>query len=215
METAKPATGGADVRYIDRWIDPDAADALFVALRDGIAWERHRLRIFGRDIDAPRLSCWIGDADAGYTYSRVRYEPRPWPGSLLELRERLCGDCGVAFNGVLANFYRDGSDGMGWHADDEPEIDQAVPIASVSLGATRRFVLRERRDHARKHAIDLGHGSLLLMPAGMQRDWQHALPKTARAVGERINLTFRRIVALDRHSGDSRVFYSRTADHPF
>jgi len=182
-------------RYTENWLDRAAADALFDALAAGVRWERHRIRLFGRELEAPRLSCWIGDADARYTYSRVRYEPRRWLPPLLALRERLHAECEVAFNGVFANFYRDGRDGMGWHSDDEPEIDALAPIASLSLGATRRFVLRRRDDPARKHAIELGNGSLLLMPAEMQRAWQHALPKTARAVGPRINLTFRRIVS--------------------
>lgn len=186
-------------RYSNDWLDRPAADALVAALTVEIPWERHRLRIFGREVDSPRLSCWIGDPDADYTYLRVRYEPRPWPDSLRALRARLREETGFDFNGVLANRYRDGRDGMGWHADDEPEIDAAAPIASVSLGATRRFVLRRRDDRADKHAIDLEHGSLLIMSAGMQRDWEHALPKTARGVGERINLTFRRIAAPDRH----------------
>jgi len=188
--------------YTRGWLDRPAADALFEKLIVDVPWERHRIRLFGREIEAPRLSCWIGDPDAGYPYSRVWYAPRSWPEALRALRARLREDTGFDFNGVLANRYRGGADGMGWHSDDEPEIDANAPIASVSLGATRRFVLRRRDDHADKHAIDLEHGSLLLMPPGMQRDWQHALPKTARAVGERINLTFRKILA--RHPGVSQ-----------
>ena len=183
----------ADVRYAPQWLPHAEADALFTALHDGIAWESHRIRLFGREVDSPRLSCWIGDADAAYTYSHTRFEPRPWPKVLLPVRERLRTELGADFNGVLANLYRDGNDRMGWHADDEPEIDPRVPIASLSLGATRRFVLRRRGEASRKVSIELEHGCLLTMDCATQRHWQHALPRTARDTGARINLTFRRI----------------------
>jgi len=184
----------ADVRYAPQWIARDAADALFVALRDGIAWERHRIRLFGRAIDAPRLSCWIGDPDATYTYSGMRYTPHPWPEALHAIRERLSVACGAEFNGVLANLYRDGNDGMGWHADDEPELGPCPLIASLSLGATRRFAMRRRSNPACRLDIELAHGSLLLMGGATQAHYRHALPKTTRAVGARINLTFRRLI---------------------
>jgi alkylated DNA repair dioxygenase AlkB len=190
----EPTPTDSPCRYTLGWLGCVDADALLALLVVEVPWEHHRLRLFGREINAPRLSCWIGDADAGYTYSRVRYEPHPWPDALLAIRERLLTECGVDFNGVLANFYRDGGDSMGWHSDDEPEIDRDAPIASLSLGAARRFVLRRRDDRAQRFTIELGHGSLLLMAGGMQHDWQHALPKTARAIGPRINLTFRRMV---------------------
>jgi alkylated DNA repair dioxygenase AlkB len=183
-----------DLRYDVQWLDGARAQELFDTLHASIAWERHRIRLFGREVGAPRLSCWIGDAGAVYTYSRVRYEPRPWTGPLSALRQRLHETCGVDFNGVLANLYRDGSDCMGWHADDEPELDPAAPVASLSLGAARRFALRPLRDRHRRSSIELAPGSLLLMSAAMQKQWQHALPRTARLVGARINLTFRRIV---------------------
>ncbi|MBS0194634.1 MAG: alpha-ketoglutarate-dependent dioxygenase AlkB [Proteobacteria bacterium] len=182
-----------DVRYLPGWLPHAAADALFAQLHAGIAWECHCIVLFGREVASPRLSCWIGDTDAAYTYSRTRFEPRAWPSELLAIRTRLRDEFDVDCNGVLANLYRDGNDAMGWHADDEPEIDPCAPILSLNLGATRRFVLRRRDDHALRCVIELAHGGLLLMPAGMQQHWQHALPKTSRTTGERINLTFRRI----------------------
>ena len=190
----------ADIRFEPHWLAPAEADALLALLRDTIAWERHRIVLFGQTMDAPRLSCWIGDADSVYSYSRTRYLPRPWPDALLALRQRLFEQSGADFNGVLANLYRDGNDSMGWHADDEPELGSRPVIASVSLGATRRFVLRRRDvtagkpDPADRLAIELGHGSLLWMEGDTQLGYRHALPKTARAVGMRINLTFRKLV---------------------
>jgi alkylated DNA repair dioxygenase AlkB len=185
----------AQLAYDPCWLDPGAADALFTVLHADIAWETHRLRLFGREIDAPRLSCWIGDPGANYTYSRVRFEPRPWPDALTSVRKRLHDQFGAPFNSVLANRYRDGRDSMGWHSDDEPELGPEPVIASLSLGTTRRFVLRHRQDKAQKFALDLGHGSLLTMGGATQRYWQHALPRSMRVSGERINLTFRCIHA--------------------
>ncbi|MBX3710704.1 MAG: alpha-ketoglutarate-dependent dioxygenase AlkB [Lysobacter sp.] len=183
----------ADLRFAPGWLPADEADALFARLREEIAWECHRIRMFGREVDSPRLSCWIGDPDAVYVYSRTRFVPRPWPAGLHPLRERLSDELGVAFNSVLANLYRDGRDRMGWHSDDEPELGPRPLIASVSLGATRRFSLKPR-DGGASRALDLPHGSLLVMADDTQSAWRHALAGTARPVGPRINLTFRRII---------------------
>jgi alkylated DNA repair dioxygenase AlkB len=194
----------ADLRLDREWLVGDLAQALLTTLRETIEWDTHRIRIFGREVDSPRLSCWIGDPGAAYTYSRTRFEPRPWPEALRPLRERLHAQLGVDFNSVLANRYRDGDDRMGWHSDDEPELGPRPVIASVSLGAPRRFLLKPRaataapgrgaRENARPLTIELPPGSLLVMAGDTQRHYRHALPGTARTVGERINLTFRRIV---------------------
>lgn len=191
MDTNLDQTGL--VRFAD-WMAAPAAEALNAALSQAISWETHRLRLFGRWVDAPRLSCWIGDPGAVYRYSGQTFAPQPWPQALLPLRQRLREELGVDFNSVLANLYRDGRDAMGWHSDDEPELGPEPVIASLSLGAARRFLLRRRDDHAVKQAFVLEPGSLLVMRGASQRDWQHALPRTARPVGPRINLTFRRIV---------------------
>jgi alkylated DNA repair dioxygenase AlkB len=171
------------------------ADALLEGLRYAVPWEVHRIRLFGRQVDSPRLSCWIGDPHAAYTYSGTRFRPHPWPVVLEPVRERLARECGIDFNSVLANLYRDGRDSMGWHSDDEPELGSQPPIASLSLGATRRFVLKHRGDPSLKRALELPHGSLLVMRGATQANYRHALPRTARPVGPRINLTFRRIQA--------------------
>ncbi|MFC5577130.1 alpha-ketoglutarate-dependent dioxygenase AlkB family protein [Lysobacter niabensis] len=182
----------ADVAFDPHWLDESEADRLLGGLRDGVAWETHRIRLFGREHASPRLSCWIGDPGTAYRYSGTLFEPRSWPPLLLPVRERLCAELGVGFNSVLANRYRDGRDCMGWHSDDEPELGEVPVIASVSLGATRRFVLKHRRTQDRL-AIELPHGSLLVMAGATQSHWRHALPGTVRPVSERINLTFRRI----------------------
>jgi alkylated DNA repair dioxygenase AlkB len=186
---------GADVAWDPAWLPAAEAAALFEALAASIPWEVHRIRLFGRTVDSPRLSCWIGDPGAAYTYSGTRFVPRPWPASLRPVRARLGRDLGVDFNSVLANLYRDGRDAMGWHADAEAELGPEPVIASLSLGATRRFALKSRDAPARKLVLDLPAGALLVMSGQTQRRYRHALPRTARPVGPRINLTFRRVLA--------------------
>jgi alkylated DNA repair dioxygenase AlkB len=184
---------GAELAFDDGWMAKSEADALFAGLRHAIPWEVHRIRLFGRNVDSPRLSCWIGDPDTGYTYSGAHFDPNPWPIALRAIRARLAGELCIDFNSVLANLYRDGHDSMGWHSDDEPELGTQPVIASLSLGATRRFVLKHRSDPPRKFALELPHGSLLLMRGATQANYRHALPRTSRQIGPRINLTFRQI----------------------
>lgn len=190
-----------DVEQLPAWLPAEQADALLLALRTQVPWEIHRIRMFGRWLDSPRLSCWMGDADAHYRYSGADFLPHAWAPAVLELREQLQQACAAPFNSVLLNRYRDGRDSMGWHSDDEPELGATPVIASLSLGAARRFLLRRRDDPAQKAEYLLGHGDLLLMRGHCQRDYQHALPKTARVSGERINLTFRQIAAVPRRAG--------------
>lgn len=167
------------------------AGELLAGLRQGIDWQPEEIVIFGARRPVPRLVAWHGDPSAHYTYSGTAHVPRPWTPQLQRVRERVQGLTGARFNAVLLNLYRDGRDGMGWHADDEPELGAEPMIASVSLGATRRFCLRHRGRKDRKLDLSLEHGCLLLMAGSTQRHWVHAVPKTTRPVGERINLTFR------------------------
>ena len=183
---------GADLR-LARFCDGAAAEKWFARLHAEIPWEQHRLRIFGREVASPRLSCWIGDADALYTYSRTRFEPRAWTPALTELRDAVSGQCGEVYNSVLCSLYRDGRDAMGWHSDSEPELGPNPAIASLSFGATRRFRLCHRRNPQLRLEIELNSGSLLLMAGATQSNYRHDLPRTARAIGPRINLTFRHI----------------------
>jgi alkylated DNA repair dioxygenase AlkB len=184
---------GAILQFDRHWLPTAQADALLAALRSSIAWEVHRIRLFGRLIDSPRLSSWIGDADAAYVYSGTRFEPRPWPATMLALRDRVSNSADERFNSVLANLYRDGRDAMGWHSDNEAELGAQPVIASISLGASRRFVFKHRSEPERKLALELPHGSLLIMRGDTQGNYRHALPRTRVVLGERINLTFRRV----------------------
>jgi alkylated DNA repair dioxygenase AlkB len=172
----------------ERACAPADADRLFEALLRLTPWRQEIATVMGRRLPIPRLTAWHGEA--GYVYSGIRMEPAPWNEPLLELRavaERLAGR---PFNSVLLNLYRDGRDSVSWHADNEPGLRREPVIASISLGAVRRFQLRHRRLNERL-GLDLPHGSCLIMAGATQHHWLHQLPKTARPVGPRINLTFR------------------------
>jgi len=188
-------TGDGCLRYFGSFA-PNHVE-LFKQLDAALSWEQRDLRMPGRaaPIPLPRLECWIGPVP--YTYSGVRYEPRSRPSvpGLDALWRRVSERAGVAFNAVFVNKYRHGTDSIGWHADDEPVLGPAdqVTIASLSLGATRKFALKNRFDGTRLE-IDLEPGSLLIMDAPIQARWLHSVPKTARPINPRINLTFRRVL---------------------
>ena len=187
------ALPGASLRIDLQWLPAGRADALLRELTQTLDWQVHCIRLFGRLVASPRRSCWIGDSEAVYRYSGMRFTPRPWTPALSLLREEVGAAAGVRFNSVLVNLYRDGDDAMGWHSDDEPELGPEPLIASLSLGGERRFVLKHRRRPENRLALLLKHGSLLLMSGETQRNYRHALPRTRKPVAPRINLTFRSI----------------------
>lgn len=157
-------------------------------LRETLPLKQEALRIFGSSVLTPRLVSWHGDPLASYSYSGSRFAPLPWPEAVSDLRTKL-GAFGE-FNSMLVNFYRDGKDSVGFHADDEPELGPV--IASISLGARRRFVLKRKSDGL-THEFALGEGDLLVMRGALQKHWVHGIPKTAKYVGPRMNLTFRQV----------------------
>ncbi len=171
----------------------EEARGAFVELRAALAWKQPQLRLFGRTVAAPRLEAWHGDPGAGYRYSGLDHDPQPWTPLLLALRERIERVSNARYNSVLINLYRDGGDSNGWHADDERELGPEPAIASLSLGAARRFLLRHRAD-ATQVEIVLEDGSLLLMRGRTQQCWKHTVPKERRVRDPRINLTFRYVV---------------------
>ncbi|MFT7678653.1 MAG: alkylated DNA repair dioxygenase AlkB [Planctomycetota bacterium] len=188
----------AQVLYWPQWLAASECSALFESLRRELDWRQDELHLFGKRHALPRLQAWHGDAGAGYSYSGMSLEAEPWSATLEQLRaavtEQVRSQLPEArFNSVLANLYRHGRDSNGWHADDEPELGERPVLASLSLGATRRFRLRHRQGAQESVSLDLAAGSLLVMYGDTQAAWQHCIPKTARAVGERINLTFRQV----------------------
>jgi alkylated DNA repair dioxygenase AlkB len=190
----QPTGPGLGLTIIRSAVDVAAADAVFTALRTKVAWRQDHLKMFGNLIPVPRLESWVADEGLDYTYSGIHHEPDPWIDELVELRDLSSSHTGTRFNSVLCNLYRDGSDGVDWHADDEPEFGPMPVIASWSLGATRRFDLRRVDDHSIKVQLELHHGDLVIMSGTTQTLWRHRVPKTKKPLGERINLTFRLVM---------------------
>ena len=203
---AAPADANGSLEYLDlEFLDRDArarlyphaldaaaAQRCFTRLHETVHWQQQRVRMFGREHPQPRLSAWYGEHTAIYRYGGLTLQPRPWIDALAMPRALCEAIAGVRFNSVLANLYRDGEDTVGWHSDDEPELGDAPVIASVSLGACRRFELREKHG-PRRVRLDLPPGSVLVMSGSCQAQWQHRLPRARRVREARINLTFRQI----------------------
>ena len=174
------------------FIPPEEAQALFESLLKQAEWEQQRTTLYGREVCLPRLTAWHGDANASYTYSGIHHKPAPWTPAMLTIKRRVEAVLDTDFNGVLLNQYRSGMDSVSWHSDDESCMSGL--IASVSLGATRKFQIRRKPGKGSPiHHVDLTSGSLLIMLLGMQDDWLHCIPKTTKPVAPRINLTFRQV----------------------
>jgi alkylated DNA repair dioxygenase AlkB len=185
---------GLALRLWPGWLGAELADALFEELGAQIPWKQEAITVFGRTHPLPRLTCWVGDPGCSYAYSGLLNHPEPWTRSLEALRTRLMETLGCRFNSLLLNHYRDGDDRMGWHADNERELDPRQPIASLSLGACRSFRLKPRPATAPAQgpiSLELDHGDLLVMDPPTQRHWLHCLPARRRVRQGRINLTFR------------------------
>ncbi|WP_390883582.1 alpha-ketoglutarate-dependent dioxygenase AlkB family protein [Kovacikia minuta] len=181
----------ADITLYPSLLDESECAFFLTELTQTIEWRQDWITIYGRSLPQPRLTAWYGDPGKSYTYSGITMNPRLWTPTLLNLKAKVDALAGVAFNSVLLNLYRDGNDSMGWHSDDEPELGLNPMIGSLSLGGTRRFMLRHRFEKGLKHELELTSGSFLLMQGKTQHYWQHQIPKTRRPVSPRINLTFR------------------------
>lgn len=181
----------ADIVFYPSLLDQHESDRFFTQLSETINWRQDWITIYGRSMPQPRLTAWYGDPRISYTYSGITMHPSAWMPTLLNLKAKAEALSGVVFNSVLLNLYRNGNDSMGWHSDNEPELGQNPVIGSLSLGGTRRFMLRHRSEKGLKHQLELTSGSFLLMQGTTQHYWQHQIPKTKRPVLPRINLTFR------------------------
>jgi alkylated DNA repair dioxygenase AlkB len=181
------------IDYVPGWIAPGEADALLQALTTEIAWEQLPIQVFGKPVMQPRLMAWAGALP--YRYSGLTLEPRPLPPALAELCARASEASGEAFNHVVLNLYRDGRDHIGMHADNERELGRDPIIGSLSLGATRRFVLKPKnRKIRKKRELRLLHGCLIVMGGACQHSWYHGVPAEPSVAASRINVTFRRLL---------------------
>ncbi len=182
---------GAEVYYCEKSFSANEASTHLKILEKHIKWKQNKITLFGQQIPEPRLSCWFGEKP--YSYSGLMHKSMPYPSQLLPIMRRVKKITGENFNGVLLNLYRDGSDSMGWHSDNEPELGKDPVIASVSFGATRNFLFKRKDNSSKPFCLTLESGSLLLMKGNTQENWFHKVPKTKINIGIRINLTFRTV----------------------
>ncbi len=180
--------------YINHFYDAEVSDSLFTNVLGSLTWESDQIFMFGRLVTTARKVAWVGDPDCLYTYSGVQKIPQVWTKELLQMKHKLEQLTGHTYNSCLLNLYHTGDEGMGWHSDNEKELDSTTPIASVSLGARRKFAFRHKQDKTTS-SIFLEHGSLLIMHPPIQEHWHHSLLKTKTITSPRINLTFRKILS--------------------
>jgi len=174
--------GDGDVRLWRGWLDRSRADALLASIRRRAGWTQERRKMYDRYVDVPREQAWLGEGCPA---------TEPFTPELAALRAELEVFTAARFAYVLLNRYRTGRDSVAWHHDREVDGLSAPVIASLTLGATRAFDLRSKRERGQILSVDLEHGDLLVMRGATQTNYEHRVAKNARIAGERINLTFR------------------------
>ena len=185
-----PYDGVAD--YYGKVLTQQSADTYYDRLLKTVTWQHDKLVMFGKPIITQRKVAWYGDRDYAYTYSNATKQALTWTDELAQLKATVEARAGCSFNSCLLNLYHSGDEGMGWHSDDERSLGNDITIASLSLGAERKFSFKHKQDK-RTVSLLLEHGSLLVMREATQQHWRHALPKTKKVRQPRINLTFRTI----------------------
>lgn len=183
----------AEIIYYPQFFDKEQADKIYPKLLQEIAWQQDNITVFGKTHPQPRLTALYGNEGKPYSYSNITMQPHPWNTLLQKIKYHIETTTECQFTTVLLNQYRDGKDSNGWHADNEKELGTNPIIASLSFGAKRVFQLKHNTIADAKKSIVLEHGSLLLMKGSTQHFWKHQIPKTAKPIGNRINLTFRSI----------------------
>lgn len=183
----------AEIIYYPQFFDKEQADKIYTELLQEIAWQQDNITVFGKTHPQPRLTALYGNEGKPYSYSNITMQPHPWNTLLQKIKYLIEARTECQFTTVLLNQYRDGKDSNGWHADNEKELGTNPIIASLSFGAERVFQLKHNTIADAKKSIVLEHGSLLLMKGSTQHFWKHQIPKTAKPIGNRINLTFRSI----------------------
>jgi alkylated DNA repair dioxygenase AlkB len=184
----------ATITFHEHFFDAQESVILMESLITEIDWQQYQIKIFGKSLDQPRLTAYYGQDHPYYAYSNIKLQPIPFTPILLSIKNKIEALTLEKFNGVLLNYYRNGDDSMGWHADDEKELGTNPVIASLSFGATRNFQLQHRLEKSiPKQSIALNDASLLVMQGGTQHYWKHQIPKQKNK-GPRINLTFRKII---------------------
>jgi alkylated DNA repair dioxygenase AlkB len=179
-----------DLRLWEQFFSKADSDQYFRILKETTPWQQRTRKMYDKIVPDPRLTAFYGGPNG-----------HAWTPELLAIKTCVESACGISFNRVLLNYYRDGNDSVAWHSDTLPSDGKHHPIASVTFGETRLFKVRHKtRKDIPLLDIPLTHGSFLLMGETMQYHYEHHVPKTSRKIGSRINLTF-------RISGSSRSVY--------
>ena len=178
------------VDFISGWMQPVDTEKWKKKIVNNIEWTQPKVKVYGKEYFVPRKTCFIGDKNIRYSYSGFVHQSNGWPDWFYPLLEKVSFACQSNFNGCLINLYRNGSDRMGWHSDNEKELDPKQPISSLSLGATRDFCVKHR-EHLKKGLFTLKNGDLLIMKPSFQEYWLHSIPIRKKVIDYRINLTFR------------------------
>lgn len=181
-----------EIGFVPDFISQELANHFYKLFKHTLPFKQGTITIFGKTHPIPRLEAFFGIGNQVYSYSGKTLETHHFTKELLELKSLIEQVSNEKFNCVLVNLYRDGKDSNGWHADNEPELGKNPVIASLSLGATRRFDLKHNTTKE-KISIELNHGCLLIMKGEMQHFWKHQIAKTTKVSTPRINLTFRYI----------------------
>ncbi|MEG3660122.1 alpha-ketoglutarate-dependent dioxygenase AlkB [Arenibacter palladensis] len=181
----------SDIVYYPHFLGAKEADHYFKSIKATTPWQQDDITVFGKTYPQPRLTALFGENSKPYSYSNITMHPHAFTAGLLELRNKLQMEIGVPFTSCLLNLYRNGQDSNGWHSDDEKALGKNPIIASISLGQERYFHLKHKLKKDLKQKLLLEHGSLLLMKGETQHCWYHQIPKTAKTIQERINITFR------------------------
>jgi alkylated DNA repair dioxygenase AlkB len=181
-----------EIGFVPDFISQELANYYFKLFQESLSFQQGTITLFGKTHPIPRLEAFFGIDNQVYSYSGKTLETQSFTKELLEVKTLIEEISDEKLNCVLVNLYRDGKDSNGWHADNEPELGKNPVIASLSLGASRRFDLKHNTTKE-KISIELNHGSLLIMKGEMQHYWKHQIAKTTKVSTPRINLTFRYI----------------------
>jgi alkylated DNA repair dioxygenase AlkB len=181
------------VNYYGCIVDLKEAQYFYESLLNTIEWKNDEAVMFGKHIITKRKVAWYGDKSFEYTYSNKTKKALLWTKELLELKSIAEMHSGETYNSCLLNLYHDGSEGMTWHSDGEKDLKKDGAIASMSLGAGRKFAFKHKTTKETV-SLQLENGSLLVMKGTTQTYWLHRLPPTTKVKSPRINLTFRTIV---------------------
>lgn len=180
----------AEIEYHPSLFNSEKANELFELLKNEIPWQHDEITVYGKKHLQPRLTSLFGNDGKPYGYSNIIMQPNRWNPLLMFIKNEVEVICNENFTTVLLNYYRNGKDSNGWHADNEKELGRNPVIASVSFGAERVFQLKHNVTNQRQN-INLEDGSLLVMKGTTQHFWKHQIPKSSKEIGARINLTFR------------------------